>query len=121
MKRTSNYIFIKAPKGWEDTEKLKQVIKLFNPELLEHYIIEVLEEKTSPQCPSLVTVKVITTCWDGISKTEHTTIKAVWEKREKERILYGMRASAFDNGITFSKQITRSYKGEYYEISNYYL
>lgn len=29
----NNYILIKAPKGWEDTEKLKQVIKLFNPEL----------------------------------------------------------------------------------------
>ena len=77
MKRISNYILIKAPKGWEGTEKLKQVIKLFNSELLEHYIIEVLEEKTSPQYPSLVTVKVITTCWDGILKIWHTTIKAI--------------------------------------------
>ena len=32
-----------------------------------------------------------------------------------------MRVLAFGNGSTFSKQITRSYKGEYYEISNYYL
>lgn len=29
----SKYILIKAPQDWEDTEKLKQVIKLFNPEL----------------------------------------------------------------------------------------
>ena len=29
----NNYILIRAPKGWDDTEKLKQVIKLFNPEL----------------------------------------------------------------------------------------
>ena len=52
--------------------------------LLEHYILEVLEEKTSPQYPNLVTVKVMTNCWGSISRSIHTTTKAAWEEEKKK-------------------------------------
>lgn len=52
--------------------------------LLEHYILEVLEEKTSPQYPNLVTVKVMTNCWGSISKSIHITTKDAWEEEKKK-------------------------------------
>ena len=52
--------------------------------LLEHYILEVLEEKVSESFPNLVTVKVLTDCWGSMSYTTHTTTKAAWEEEKKK-------------------------------------
>lgn len=52
--------------------------------LLEHYILEVLEEKTSENFPNLVTVRVLTDCWGTWSYTTHTTTKAAWEEEKKK-------------------------------------
>lgn len=52
--------------------------------LLEHYILEVLKEKTTPQYPSLVTAEVLVTCCGGISKMYHTTTKVAWEEEKKK-------------------------------------
>lgn len=52
--------------------------------LLEHYILEVLEEKPSEQFPSFITVRVLTNCWGNLSYTTHTTTKAAWEEEKKK-------------------------------------
>lgn len=52
--------------------------------LLEHYILEVLEEKVSESFPNLVTVRVLTDCWGNMSITTHSTTRTAWEEEKKK-------------------------------------